>query len=84
MNLSRGASFQVAVEKPSMATGHSVAVMDGIAHLGAEQGLVSKVMVGARRVQARDRRLGRRARVAVIGPVRVAQRVRSPLERSGR
>ena len=45
MKRSRGASFQAAVEKPSMATRPAVAVVDGVAHLGADQRLVSEVVV---------------------------------------
>ena len=45
MNLSRGASFHAAVLKPSMATGQPLRVVDGVAHLGADQGRVSEIVV---------------------------------------
>ena len=44
MKLSRGASFHAAVEKPH-GERPAVAVVDGVAHLGADQGLVSEIVV---------------------------------------
>ena len=45
MKRSRGASFQAAVEKPSMASGVPSRGVHGVAHLGADQGLVAEVVV---------------------------------------
>ena len=45
MKRSRGASAHAAVLKPSMASGQPVAVVDGVAHLGADEGLVAEVVV---------------------------------------
>ena len=45
MNLSRGASLQAAVEKPSNGQRPAVSVVDGVAHLSTDQGPVSEIVV---------------------------------------
>ena len=45
MKRSRGARDQAAVLKPEHGEGPAVAVVDGVAHLGADEGLVAEVVV---------------------------------------
>ena len=45
MKRSRGASVQAAALKPSMARGQPLFVVDGVAHLRTDQGLVAEIVV---------------------------------------